>query len=111
MKKNAILLLCSILLMTVMCFAAGKEVKAETSKDGRFMYEMLSDGTIEITNYNEYEEEITIPSEIDGYKVSRIGNEAFWSDDDLKSVIISEGITSIGECAFEFCDRLESVVL
>lgn len=50
MKKNAILLLCSILLMTVMCFAAGKEVKAETSKDGRFMYEILSDGTIEITN-------------------------------------------------------------
>ncbi len=32
MKKNAILLLCSIFLMTVMCFAAGKEVKAETSK-------------------------------------------------------------------------------
>lgn len=111
MKKNLTIILGSMLLMIVMCFVAGKEVKAETSEDGRFHYEILNDGTIEITHYNEWVEELTIPATIDEYEVSRIGDEAFSFEEDLTSIIIPEGVTSIGAEAFDFCEKLESVVL
>ena len=51
---------------------------------------------------------VTIPSEVNGYKVTRIGDAAF-SDCSMDSVIISEGVESIGKFAFSGCGNISYV--
>lgn len=55
--------------------------------------------------------EVTIPSEIDGVKVTRIGNNAFLGCSTLEKVIISDGIQTIGAQAFAKCENLREVVM
>lgn len=107
MKKNLIVFLCGLLLMMTACLITGKEVKAEVSEEG-FVYDSYDDDTIRITDYQGNETNIVIPSEIDGYDVYEIGDNAF-RNKDIESVIISEGIIRIGSNAFYNCDDLKSV--
>ena len=53
--------------------------------------------------------EIIIPSEIDGMKVTTIGNAAFKGCSSLTSITIPEGVTNIGIYAFSECSALESI--
>lgn len=53
--------------------------------------------------------QITIPSEVGGYKVKRIGIFAFYGCNDITSVTIPFGITSIGDEAFAGCNGLTKV--
>ncbi len=55
--------------------------------------------------------DVTIPAEVDGYKVVAIGENAFREDENLLYVEISEGITEIGKSAFRDCKKLETVIL
>ena len=48
--------------------------------------------------------------EIEGLAVKRIGSNAF-SNSNLKSITVPQGVVEIGESAFEGCTQLESVVL
>ncbi len=83
----------------------------ETNRCGDFEYNKLTDTTVEITGYIGFDSDIVIPSNLDGYKVTSIGCCLSYSfKENLKSVVISEGITTIGESAFEF-SLLESVKL
>ena len=52
----------------------GETAHAQTSEDG-FEYEISESGTVKIIGYNGAEQNITIPSEIAGYKVEEIGDE------------------------------------
>lgn len=54
--------------------------------------------------------EITLPADFNGEKYS-IGESAFSSSDELKKVIIGNGVTAIGESAFFGCTGLESVTI
>ena len=74
-----------------------------------FLYE-TSDGEAEITGYNGDEKDITVPGEIDGYKVSKIGEYAF-SAKDITSVSLPGGIKEIGDFAFYFCENLSRLKL
>lgn len=56
------------------------------------------------------DEVIVIPSTYNNLPVLKIGDEAFM-ESSVRAVIISEGITEIGESAFESCRALESVFL
>ena len=82
-----------------------------------FTYELDANNRATITAYKGSESNITIPSTIDGYEVKKIGNHAFNENRNstngkrLRNVIISEGITTIGDFAFIDCTNLESVVL
>ena len=74
----------------------------------------VSGGTATVTDYDDSATEVKIPETIQGedgteYKVTSIGEEAFWSCDNLKSVTIPDGVTSIGDWAFRLCESLESV--
>ncbi len=51
---------------------------------------------------------VTIPSEVNGYKIMRIGEMAF-SCCSMDSVIISEGIESVGKFAFDGCRNISYV--
>ncbi|MCD7812296.1 MAG: leucine-rich repeat protein [Ruminococcus sp.] len=75
-------------------------------------YEILDDGTIEITGCDTSAEgDLEIPSEIDGYTVTSIGDRAFYNYKKLTSVTIPDSVTSIGDSAFYSCTKLTSVTI
>ena len=120
--------------------AAAKTTSAPVVADGTVLsyrdvkYRMMSDGNVEICGYTKAQSSITIPSEIDGRKVTRIADGAFenctamkdllnWADityiganafkgcTGLKDISIPGETTFIGESAFEDCKNLKTVIL
>ncbi len=78
-------------------------------KSARFLYIIENNEAI-ITGYTGEDTHIVIPSAIDGYTVTKIAENAF-SSKELKSVIITNGISRIDWFAFEGCTSLESVTI
>lgn len=77
-----------------------------------FSYEILDDGTIEITYCDRsVEGDLEIPSEIDGYTVTSIGDELFWDCTGLTNITIPDSVTNIGDYAFFMCENLTSVTI
>lgn len=64
-----------------------------------------------ITGYIGTETELTIPSTVDGYKVTAIGVSAFKSNATIKSVLIPSSVRTIEGLAFEWCESLEKVII
>lgn len=54
---------------------------------------------------------LTIPSQLDGCKVTAIGEEAFKGCMGLENVVIPDGVEEIGEGAFAGCTNLASVAI
>ena len=71
----------------------------------------LDDGTLEITKYVGNSATYVIPGEIDGKKVTEIGDSAFKGCTELTSITIPDGVTSIGNNAFSGCTSLETVTI
>lgn len=74
-----------------------------------FKYEILNDGTIEITECTSSNEVITIPEQIDGKTVTGIHSSTFINNWDWKEIIIPASITTIGDNNFECCTKLETI--
>jgi len=74
------------------------------------MYEE-KESEITITGYVGDKTEVVIPGEINGKKVTTIGDRAFNDCTSLTSVTIPEGVTSIGDDAFSLCVKLTSISL
>ena len=89
---------------------AGTAVMAEAVTSEGYQYELLADGTAEITSYTGSDTEITIPSEIDGVKVTSIGKRAV-ARKAVTSVVIPNTVTNIGAYAFNYCTALESITI
>lgn len=81
----------------------------ETFKSGDYEYSLLNGGTVNITNYVGIYSDVTIPAEIDGKKVTSIGEYAFRDCTSLTSITIPDGVTSIGYGAFEGCSNLTRI--
>ena len=109
MKKKLIKNLLLMLTMVVLCFAVCVTASAETWGD--FSYEVLEDGTIEITNYSGSDTDVVIPSEIDGKIVTSIGERAFEMDIEITSIKLPENLRNIGEHAMFFCFSLKNLEL
>ena len=73
--------------------------------------ELQDDGTVIITKYAGNDTVFEIPSEIDGKKVTGIGNRAFQNSTSLTNVTIPDGVTHIDECAFQGCSSLTDIAL
>ncbi|MGN1277558.1 MAG: leucine-rich repeat protein [Floccifex sp.] len=78
--------------------------------DGNFQYKTKEDGTILIDEYIGNEEEVIIPSTIDGKPVTEIYN-AFFAKKGIKRVVIPQGVITLDKEAFASCSDLESVSL
>lgn len=76
--------------------------------DDGFKY-TVEDDEVTIKGYEGSKTTLTIPSEIDGKKVTKIGANAFDGNTSITSVEIQDGITTIDSYAFYNATALESV--
>ena len=86
-------------------FSAQSAVTAraeDTLTYGDYQYTVLDDGTVEISKYTGEDTEVSIPAEIDGKMVTRIGYDAFDECTSLKSITIPKSVKSIGSFAFGY---------
>ena len=63
-----------------------------------------------ITGYAGSDETLVIPKSIDGYTVTEISDSAI-SSPNIKNIIISESVTTIGWFAFSECTKLKSITI
>lgn len=81
---------------------------------GEFTYTVNKDNlSCTITNYtvSGFVDNLKIPSELDGYNVTAIGEQAFNRCRYIRNVQVPIGVTDIGANAFASCANLETVVL
>ena len=73
------------------------------------------EATVIVKSYQGYFGEVVIPESVEHegttYRVTSIGNEAFYECSGLTSITISNSVTSIGEEAFYECSGLTSVTI
>lgn len=97
---------------------SGKEAGEETgitmgsgqAEDVIYDYEVLEDGTVNLYGCDLPEglTELEIPSELDGYEVSKI-QSIIYDNDTIRKVIIPESVKIIGENCFTESPSLEEV--
>ena len=109
-KAKRILSLLLALVMIISAVPLGG-ISVFAAESGDFEYEILEDGTAEITGYNGTAANLVIPAEIDRYKVTSIGYSAFKDNTDLVSIEIYDGVTTIDYWAFSGCTSLKSISL
>lgn len=112
MRKWLTLLLIVLVSLCATCAAA------ETHTSGEWEYELGEDGTATLLEYLGASPELVIPAEIDGHRVSCVGDreddwgivpEEMWQT--VTKVTIPEGVTALGFCPFAYCEKLARVEL
>lgn len=77
-----------------------------------YEYRENEDGTITILKYRGNEEDVVVPAELDGKKVTSVsgaGEGAFSNCARVASVTIPEGVTLVNDNTFYGCQRLQKV--
>ena len=78
---------------------------------GNYQYTENSDGTVKITKYTGNEQNVSIPSSINGKKVTIIGAAAFYSKTSIQTVIVPNTVTDLETGAFMYCRNLTRITL
>ena len=91
-------------------FLAQQPLK-EKKTCGDYTYAILENGSAEIIRYSGKNDAVIIPSALDGYPVSAIGEAAFEGCSYVTSVVIPDGVKTIGDDAFLGCRGLISVTI
>ena len=100
LKTALCLLLCALFALPAL---AEEGEKMEERTCGDYTYVLLEDGGARITGYDGMDAELTVPDELDGHAVREIGESVFSFCRSLTTVILPDGLTSIGEGAFVDC--------
>ena len=87
--KKLLLTIAMLVSVTALFFALGTSASAKTY--GKLYYE-VNGGEITITDCNTSVTTVEIPSEIDGYPVTTIGDYAFADCYDLINIIIPDSV-------------------
>lgn len=108
MRKFALLLLALVLALGCMTLAAAESTEF-TDATGSYTYILNSDGTATLEQYvaGPIEENVTIPSVVDGHTVTAIGS-AFAAERcaGILTIAIPDSVTTIEEFAFDYCNSL-----
>ena len=108
-KSTAVILLFAVLI--VLGLSRAEQTEPEVFTSGDYQYVLLEDGTAEIVGYSGETEELVIPDALNGFKVTGIGDYAFYKYKPLTSVTIPDGVARIGDDAFSLCRYLSSVTI
>jgi hypothetical protein len=68
--------------------------------DSDFSYVLLDDGTAEINSYTGSDTEVVIPSNINGYTVTSIGEDTFFRLESVTSITIPDTVTNLSAYSF-----------
>ena len=74
-------------------------------------YSLDDDKNATITAYNGYSSSLVIPTKIDGYTVTKIGDRAFANNTRLVMVVIPDSVTKVESFAFSNCTNLSKISL
>ena len=74
-----------------------------------FKYTIVNNATVTITGYTGTASELTIPSQIEGLPVTRIGNDAFVGNKQVTSLLIPDTVQYIARYAFAGCSNMYSI--
>jgi len=102
------------LVLTIMLIVSALPcvVMADTIRTYGSLHYSISNNKVTITDCNTSASgSLTIPSTIEGYPVTSIGNYAFSSCRNLTNITITNSVTSIGDYAFECCGSLTSITV
>ena len=118
MKQIAFIFLLAICAATPVC---AFDFHAVNSKGDTLYYNITSGTTVEVTydvaskNRTNFSGHIIIPDSVcynsQWYRVTRIGDRAFYHCILIDSVSLPEGIDSIGNWAFQYCQKLRGITL
>ena len=108
-KSNKILLL----VITIMSIFMVMTISSSALTSGDYEYEIISKTkkTAVITAYTGSATKVTIPAKINGYKIEKIGGNAFQQNEIIKSVTIPDGVKIIENYAFAYCTNLANITL
>ena len=97
----------TLLLLSMLLFATS----AQTKEKGDYVYKVDKlYKTCTITEYKGDETVIIIPESFEGYPVTVIGEKAFM-ECTAQKIILPQGVLTIQNMAFDYCDSLTEVVL
>lgn len=74
-----------------------------------WQYTVQSDDTVEITAYTGKRRYLTVPKELEGKKVSSIGEGAFAGNSRIRQVTLPDSLTGIRDRAFYNCNSLREI--
>ena len=83
--------------------------KVGETTDGRFHYYLSKSNGAGVYQYVGDEEEVVIPSEIEGVTVQLVSNGCFRENNTLRKVEIPDSVTALGSYAFYYCSNLEEI--
>ncbi len=90
------------------------KVTVADSFTNQYEYKILDDNTIKITKYLGNATNITIPTQIDGYTVTALGNYIFAEYNEhnttIKKITIPNTVKTI-EASFSYCDSIEQLTI
>ena len=109
MKKIITILIVILLISSNLIGANAATSDILMDEENGYTYKVLSDGTLEITEYSGTATEITLPEEFNGYKVTSVGGFAFSKNNTIENLIIPASIEAIGFRAFEHLECLKTV--
>ena len=79
------------------------------SDDGLWYYNDYGDGTVSVVCQDNTLEEVTVPAEISGKKITMLELDCFKENANLKKVILPDTITVLEDYAFYLCSALEEI--
>ena len=110
-KLIASLLSASVLLGAAPLGAAALDPLHTVKQDGVTYSFAVSDGNAEIVSVSGANGSITIPSKLETYSVTAIGDKAFLGQTELEKAVLPKTLTAIGGSAFAGCSALTELTI
>lgn len=106
MRKRFLLI---ALICALLCTGCALAEQVRWYECGDYRYILREDGTAEITWYSGDAEELVIPAELDGKRVTGIGDSAFSNCHSFISITIPDSVVEIGKNPFPNCGYLKNI--
>ena len=102
-------LFCALLLFPAGMLPAAQADDAAVFTSGEYSCTLLPDGSAEIVKVTAHRESVELPSSLEGYTISAIGDCAFENGKGIKSITIPDSIQTVGINPFSSCSTLEKI--